>query len=188
MTAAAARVLDAYLVVSAQAGDQAAFARLVVRWHKRLVAHGWRLLGDQDAAADAVQAAWTEIVRGLARLDDAEAFPAWAYRIVTRCCARQIGRVVRQRALATALAGTVEATTASVERGRDAARLHAAIRLLPAEQRAAIALFHFEEMSVAEVAVALDVPVGTVKTRLMHGRRKLRAVLEGDEPCTTPID
>jgi len=48
------------------------------------------------------------------------------------------------------------------------------------EQRAAVALFHFEEMSVAEVAVALDVPVGTVKTRLMHARRKLRAVLEGD--------
>jgi DNA-directed RNA polymerase specialized sigma24 family protein len=47
--------------------------------------------------------------------------------------------------------------------------------------RAAIALFHFEDMSVAEVAVALDVPAGTVKTRLMHARRKLRAALEGDE-------
>ena len=47
--------------------------------------------------------------------------------------------------------------------------------------RAAIALFHFEDMSIAETAVALDVPAGTVKTRLMHARRTLRAVLEGDE-------
>jgi RNA polymerase sigma-70 factor (ECF subfamily) len=62
----------------------------------------------------------------------------------------------------------------------DGDRLRAAIRGLPPEQRAAIALFHFEELSVAEVAVALDVPAGTVKTRLMHARRKLRAVLEGD--------
>ena len=56
-----------------------------------------------------------------------------------------------------------------------------AIRTLPPEQQAAIALFYLEEMSVAEVAVALDVPAGTVKTRLMHARRKLRGVLEGDE-------
>ncbi len=47
--------------------------------------------------------------------------------------------------------------------------------------RAAIGLFYLEEMSVAEVAVALEIPVGTVKTRLMHGRKKLRATLEGDD-------
>jgi RNA polymerase sigma-70 factor (ECF subfamily) len=52
---------------------------------------------------------------------------------------------------------------------------------LPPGQQAAIALYHLEEMSVAQVAVALDVPAGTVKTRLMHARLKLRAALEGDE-------
>jgi RNA polymerase sigma-70 factor (ECF subfamily) len=46
--------------------------------------------------------------------------------------------------------------------------------------RLAVRLFHFEELSVAEVAVDLDVPAGTVKTRLMHARRKLRAALGGD--------
>jgi RNA polymerase sigma factor (sigma-70 family) len=51
---------------------------------------------------------------------------------------------------------------------------------LPPEQRSALALFHLEEMSVAEVAVALDVPLGTVKTRLLHARRKLREALEGE--------
>ena len=56
-----------------------------------------------------------------------------------------------------------------------------AIRTLPPEQQAAIALFYLEDMSVAEVAVALDVPAGTVKTRLMHARRKLRGALEGEE-------
>ncbi|MDP8994590.1 MAG: ECF-type sigma factor, partial [Pseudomonadota bacterium] len=63
----------------------------------------------------------------------------------------------------------------------DADQLRAAIRALPPGQRSAVALFHLEEMSVAEVAVALDVPAGTVKTRLMHARRKLRAALEGEE-------
>jgi RNA polymerase sigma-70 factor (ECF subfamily) len=63
----------------------------------------------------------------------------------------------------------------------DADLLSAAVRALPADQRAAIALFHFEELSVAEVAVALDVPAGTVKSRLMHARRKLRVALGGEE-------
>ena len=62
----------------------------------------------------------------------------------------------------------------------DSARLRSAIAQLPPEQRSAIALFHLEEMSVAEVAVALDVHIGTVKTRLMHARRKLRGALEGE--------
>lgn len=78
MTRAAASILDAYLVVSAQAGDRAAFAQLVARWHRRLLAHAWRLLGDQEAAADA--------------------FAAWAYRIVSRCCGSMAGdRITRPR-------------------------------------------------------------------------------------------
>ena len=57
----------------------------------------------------------------------------------------------------------------------------AAIATLPRDQAATIALFYLEDMSVGEVSTALDVPVGTVKTRLMHARRKLRSVLEGDD-------
>ncbi len=53
--------------------------------------------------------------------------------------------------------------------------------MLPAEQRAAVALFHLEGLSVAEIAAALGVPAGTVKTRLLHARQKLRAALERTE-------
>ncbi len=59
----------------------------------------------------------------------------------------------------------------------DVQAMQKAIRMLPPHQQAAIALFYLEDMSVAEVAVALDVPAGTVKTRLMHARRKLRGAL-----------
>jgi RNA polymerase sigma-70 factor (ECF subfamily) len=51
---------------------------------------------------------------------------------------------------------------------------------LPGPQRVALALFYIEELSVAEIAIATDVPPGTVKTRLMHARRKIRAILEGE--------
>lgn len=56
-----------------------------------------------------------------------------------------------------------------------------ALAKLSPEHQAAIALFYLEGMTVAEVAVALDIPLGTVKSRLMHARGKLRAALEGEE-------
>lgn len=175
------RLLDTYLVASARVGDRKAFALLVQRWNGRLLAHAWRLLGDAEQARDAVQDGWGEVVKGLPRLADAEAFPAWAYRIVSRRAARLIGRLRRERRLSEALDREVEAAPAEMDGGgADSTRLRRAIAALPAEQRAAIALFYLEELSVAEVAVALDVPAGTVKTRLMNARAKLRAVMQGE--------
>lgn len=183
MAIGSARILDEYLVVSARAGDRRAFELLARHWHKRLMAHAWRLTGDHEIAREAAQEGWIEIVRGLAGLRDERAFPAWAYRIVSRRCAGQIRRIQARRALDSAIAADpVEpGTHAEAIDGVELDRLRAAVRALPPGHRAAIALFHFEEMSVAETAVALDVPVGTVKTRLMHARRTLRAVLEGEE-------
>lgn len=176
------QLLDEYLVASARVGDRKAFELLARRWQGKLLAHAWRLTGDADLAREAAQEGWIEIQRGLGRLRDERAFPAWAYQIVSRRCAREIGRVRRGRALAVAAAAEpAEASTAPEEGDAPAmARLRSALAGLPPEQRAAIALFYLEALSVAETAVALNVPAGTVKTRLMHARRKLRAVLEGD--------
>jgi RNA polymerase sigma-70 factor (ECF subfamily) len=178
------RALDEYLVASARIGDRRAFGLLVRRWSPRLVRHAWRLIGDEEAAMDAVQEGWVEIVRGLPGLADTGAFPAWALRIVSRRCARWIGRVARDRRLHEGIRREPLAEVADLSATwLDFDRVRHAMTRLPAEQRAAIALFHLEEMSVAEVAVALDVPAGTVKTRLMHARRRLRAALEGESEC-----
>ena len=176
------QLLDEYLVASARLGDRKAFDLLVRRWGKKLLAHAWRLTGDVELAREAAQDGWIEIVRGLGGLRDERAFPAWAYQIVTRRCARRIGRVRRDRDLAAAAAvePMIEAESPEAADPGGAARLRTALAALPQAQRAAVALFYLEDMSVAEVAIALNVPAGTVKTRLMHARRTLRAVLEGD--------
>jgi RNA polymerase sigma-70 factor (ECF subfamily) len=171
------QALDAYLVASARLGDRRSFEMLVKRYDPKLRAHAWRLLGDPDLAGDVVQQGWTDIFRGIGSLQDDDAFAAWAYRIVSRRCARAVGAAQQRRRLSSALAAEPEPMA---EEGPDVRALRAAVRALPPEQRAAVALYHYEELSVAETAVALDVPAGTVKTRLMHARRKLRALLEGD--------
>ena len=175
------RALDAYLVASARLGDRHAFGILVRRWNGKLLAHAWRLLRDDEGAKDAVQEGWAEMLRGLPRLRDDGAFAAWAYRIVSRRCARQIGRVQAGRRLAEEMAAHPDEEGASESSFLDAAIVHNAIAALPVEQRVAVALFYLEDLSVAEVAVALDVPAGTVKTRLMHARRKMRSALEGGQ-------
>jgi RNA polymerase sigma-70 factor (ECF subfamily) len=175
------RAYDGYLAASAQLGDRKVLGLLAERWNRKLLAHARRLLGDAEAARDAVQESWTEILRSISQLQDARAFALWAYRIVSRRCARLIDRTRRRRQLEQEVAAQPMEMTEPAPEQVDIAKLREAIRALPPLQRAAVALFYLEELSVAETAVALDVPAGTVKTRLMHARRTLRAVLEGEK-------
>jgi RNA polymerase sigma-70 factor (ECF subfamily) len=178
------RIYDEFLVAAAVTGDQAALSRLVVRWQPRLTRHAWRLLGDPERAKDMAQEAWVDILRGLARLDDVAAFPAWAYRIVTRRCQREFHRTGRGAFEVESDESESRARAPESASGEFAAELSiamGAIGTLPGPQRAALALFYIEGLSVAEIAVATDVPPGTVKTRLMHARRKVRALLEGED-------
>lgn len=175
------RIFDEYLVAAALSGDHAAWQRLVQRWQPRLLRHAWRLLGDAERARDAVQEAWLEILRGLVRLQDLAAFPAWALRIVSRRCQRLQPAANRECALEPeAEAALGDKAAHAGELAADMQSVRAALDTLPAAQRSALALFYLEDLSVAEIAIALDVPPGTVKTRLMHARHKLRALLGGD--------
>jgi RNA polymerase sigma factor (sigma-70 family) len=176
------RIYDEYLVSAAMTGDRPALTRLVARWQPRLHRHAWRVLGDAERAKDMVQESWVEILRGIGRLDDVVAFPAWAYRIVTRRCQRSFQRASREIVEYDSEETESGAQAADDDAGELAAELSnvtAAIAQLPPLQRAVLALFYIEELSVAEIAIATDVPPGTVKTRLLHARRKVRALLEG---------
>lgn len=168
------RIYDDYLAAAARAGDRPAFNELARRWEKKLVRHAWRLTGDAEAARDIAQDAWGSIAAGLKRLDDSAVFPAFAFRVVTRRAADHIRTRQRQRALHAAVAAEPSAPFELNDASASARALQKALADLPAEQRAAIALFYLEDLSVAEIACALDVPAGTIKTRLMAAREKLK--------------
>ncbi|MGJ8571343.1 MAG: RNA polymerase sigma factor [Hoeflea sp.] len=175
------QLAEDYLVAGARLGSSSAIAKLATMRGPGLFRHAMRLLGNSDDAHDAVQEAWIEIIKGLPRLRDDRAFVAWAYRILTRRAARIISVRIRDR---NQIYDTAQPDDFCVpEPGSLAADAHAvrqAIKALPPPQAAAISLFYLEDMSVAEVAIALDVPPGTIKTRLMHARAKLNKALKGD--------
>lgn len=173
------RALAAYHVAGARLGRERDFAALVALFDTRLRAHARRLCDDAETARDIVQDSWIAIARALPGLRDDHAFLPWALRIVTRAAARDLGRKRRLRDAQQGFAETLDDTPI------EAPDLSTAIATLPAPQRAVLALFYNEEMSVTEVAVALDIPPGTVKTRLMHARAKLRAYLDGENDGQT---
>lgn len=184
MTQSTKRIVEQYLVTFARLGDRAAQEQLVTRYQKKFLGHAYRLLGDAEQARDAVQDGWIDILRGLPKLKDDGAFPAWAFRIITRKCARHIDGLQKSRVILQTVAdepGPDHMVADEIECAADRKPLHEALAKLPAEHRGAVALFYLEDMSVAEVAVALDIPAGTVKTRLMNARKKLRAALEGED-------
>ncbi len=182
MTRGKDRILEEYLVASARLGVRSAAEQLVALRGPRLLAHAIRLMGDRDDAQDVVQEAWIEILRGLSGIRDDRAFPAWATRIVTRRAARMIAKKVKHRTLNRDLsAETQDWVEEDGPLSADARAVRDAIRELPPEQAATIGLFYLEDMRVAEVALAMDVPVGTVKTRLLHARHKLATLLKGDD-------
>ncbi|MGZ9810094.1 RNA polymerase sigma factor [Pseudoroseicyclus sp. H15] len=177
------RALSAYLVAAARTGDRAAMDRLVRLWSPRLMAHAARLLGEREEARDAVQDAWAEILRALPALRDDAAFLPFALRITGRrvgriIAGRQRRRAVASEASAQALALPAIDSGVAGEGASDAARVRLALQALPPEHRATMALFYLEDLTVADVAAAMDVPLGTIKTRLMHARAKMRVLLE----------
>ncbi|MEP2705988.1 MAG: RNA polymerase sigma factor [Roseibium sp.] len=176
------KALEALLVLDAKTGDLKAIDGLVRLRGDRLFAHAARLAGDREAAQDIVQEAWIQIIHGLPRLANESAFLPWALCIVSRRVAAFIKTRQKDRKLAEDLEPESQKVfQPSTDTALDAERVHSALRYLPPAQHATVALFYLEDMGVADVAKAMDVPVGTVKTRLMTARSTLRKLLEGEQ-------
>ncbi len=165
------------LVLQAQGGDPVAFGRLVEVCHPVLLRHAGRHLRDRDLARDATQDAWHAIVRSLRQLDDPARFVAWALAIT----ARRAIDVGRRRGRSAGLAPGDEipdvAAPLAAAAEDDHDRLRRAVARLDFAHRVVVELHYREGLSVAEVAAVVGVPAGTVKTRLFHARRRLRAGL-----------
>ena len=170
-------VLTEYLVVRSQLGDSSAFAQLVERWHARFVRQAHHFTQDGDAARDVAQESWMAVMRGLKSLQDPARFRAWALRIVANK-ARDWVRREQSRRRANQRAQVVESDNQATLVSNPVRRVRAGLDELEPSQRLVLVWFYLEEMSVREIAEALSVPVGTVKSRLFHARSALRAHLE----------
>ncbi|HET9498516.1 MAG TPA: sigma-70 family RNA polymerase sigma factor [Candidatus Limnocylindria bacterium] len=171
--------MDTDLVIQAQRGDEQAFASLAVAAGDRLHAVAHRILRDIDLAEDATQQALLSIWRDLPQLRDPARFEAWSYRLLVRACYAEARRN-RSWHPGLRLVDTDTPMADSSASVADRDQLERGFRRLSIDHRAVVVLHHYLDFTLDEVADALGVPVGTVRSRLHYAMRGLRAALDAD--------
>lgn len=177
--------MQAVLVDRAQKGDREAFSVLAGGAVDRLYGIARLILRDTDLAEDATQEALVKAWRDLPTLRDVERFDAWLYRLVVRSCA-DVGRR-RKRWSANVTVLSIEPS--EPDRAHELAdrdQLERGLRRLTDGQRTILVLHFYVGLSHGELAEALDIPVGTVKSRLHYAIDALRAALAADERSVAP--
>jgi len=170
---------DRELVAAAQAGDRRALDTLLRRHYDRVHAVCRRIAGSSRDADDAAQEALIGIVRGLPRFDGRSQFSTWVYRIATNAALDELRRRKRRPALHVVGDDTeppepIDPLAERVVTGAvDRMAIEEALDDLPDEFRTAVVLRDVADLDYAEIAEALGVPVGTVKSRIARGRTQL---------------
>jgi RNA polymerase sigma-70 factor (ECF subfamily) len=176
---------DEELARRVQYGHNAELASLVERHHSPLLGFLYRLTGgDRSLAEDLTQEAFLRALRSIRQYQPARPFKPWLYAIAINVARDHFKRADTRYAAAltdeefTSLADPIELDESIAD---DSQRVAAAIRALPVHQRETLILRYYQDLSLAEIAEVLAIPIGTVKSRLSLGLRQLRLWLKDDE-------
>ena len=172
--------MQAELVDRARHGDREAFGVLAGGAVDRLYGIARSILRDAELAEDATQDALVRAWRDLPSLRDVERFDAWLYRLVVRSCA-DVGRHRRRWRATITVLPTEPSESDRTSELADRDQLERGLRRLSDAQRSVLTLHFHLGLSHAEMADALDIPVGTAKSRLYYAIEALRAALAADE-------
>lgn len=167
------------LVELARRGDRIAFGELAMTLGDRLHAVAHRILRDRDLAGDVTQQALVKIWQELPRLRDADLFDAWSYRVLVNTCRDEMRKRRGPSGDVELLENDAWMPDASIPVA-DRDQLDRAFRRLTVDQRSAVILHYYLDHSLAEIATIVDIPVGTVRSRLHYARRALRSAIEAD--------
>ena len=172
---------------AARAGDQEAFACLVERYEKRVLALTGRMCPNSSDAADAAQEAFLAAWQGLPFFRGDSSFSTWLYRLASNACVDLLRREGRHRANAGPSLDDEEANVdiadedasphLAAERSELRRQIEQGLQALPAEYRQALILRQIHQLSYEEIASVLEVDLGTVKSRISRGRKRLRNFL-----------
>ncbi len=161
-------IVDQLLVMDAQDGDGEAMEKLVSRWQKRLWQHAYRLTSDSQGAWDVTQKSWLGIIKGLRKLDDPANFRAWAYKITTNKSNDWIKMKTSTRQM------QIESLNDCPAEIKSDTGIKELLDKLSTAKKAVLSLYYFEQLTIPEISLALNIPQGTVKSRLHNARKELK--------------
>ena len=166
---------DAEAIKRCQQGDREVFRHLVERYQKRAVAQAMVILLNRDDAEDAVQEAFIDAFKAIGTFDTSRTFYQWFYVLLRNRCYKLTGRRRPTESLD-------EASLLASQPGiTDESRLvlEKALRSLTREEREIVSLKYFSGLSYDELATHLQIPRGTVMSRLFYARQRLQGKLSG---------
>ncbi len=184
---------DSAIIARYQSGTTAAFDDLVAKHRQRAYQYASRLTNNPDEAADIVSETFLRVYRSLHGFKGDSSFTTWLYRIETNCFLD-----IRKRTSSRPTFSIDDPQTSDdgqfslqvidcsesafqlLERSERMHAIEAALRRLPDHQRSILVMYHIQAMSYEDIAAALRLPMGTVKSRLNRARLSLRGLLR---PC-----
>jgi RNA polymerase sigma-70 factor (ECF subfamily) len=165
---------DAALVLASRAGDRHAFEQLLARYERAVFNAAYRILHQRDDAADVTQTAFLRAYEHLDRYDPAQRFFSWLYRIAINEALDLGGRRAPDDVDLDTVPDQGEGPDVQIAGAQSDARVQGALMALEVDQRALVVLKHVQDLSYEQIALILDCPVKTVKSRLFTARRALR--------------
>jgi RNA polymerase sigma-70 factor (ECF subfamily) len=179
---------DIEIIKAVQAGGKERFSVLVERYKRRAYLIALTLVNNREDAMDLAQDAFLKSFRAIKEFDASRPFFPWFYRILKNTCLSHLKRrkLIRKFSLSATEAdeGDIELPDQTydpcliVDRNEAKEKVWEAFNRLNLKSREIIMLRHFQDMSYEEIAKALDIPIGTVMSRLFHARRQMKEMIE----------
>lgn len=172
-------------VSAARQGDQGAFEELVHLYEKRVLALTRRMCKNPEDAAEAAQEAFFAAWQGLQNFRGESSFSTWLYRMASNACVDLLRREGRRQAAVSLddgelnldIPASIPSPQEEAERRELGEQIEEGLRALPPEYRAVLVLRELHQLRYEEIAGALGLDIGTVKSRISRGRKRLRRFL-----------
>ena len=163
------------LALRCKRGERAAWEALVAEFERPLFYYLRRMLPGEDAAWVVLQESWLRVFSNLTTLEDPRRLAPWLYGVARRALAQHVALNARERSLSEEFDEALQ--TPIPDEPHDPERVHVALAELPVVQREVLVLYFLDDLPLLAIAEVLNVPEGTVKSRLHHARRALAQVI-----------
>ena len=170
-------ILTEWLVLGCKQGDSKAFNLLVKQWQPKVLKLAYWHCKNSIAAKDIAQETWTSVIKGIDRLHDPARFSVWLNQIVYRKSVDWIRVVQKERKIDTQ---EVKESLHSeeVDDGDRVKLIMRHLKGLPEDQKIILTLFYLKDYNISEISEILEIPTGTVKSRLFNAREHLKKKLK----------
>jgi len=165
---------DEIAIEKCRNGEREAFRHLVEKYQRQAISHATAILGSREDALDATQEAFIDAFRAVKQFDSSRPFYPWFYVLLRNRCFKLAARKRETESIDE----TVIVAPNSTAQSERILALENALRSLDMEDREIVTLKYFDGLSYNELAERLQIPKGTVMSRLFHARKKLQAKLE----------